>query len=544
MPELHPAIISNNLGLAFFNRGMFQEAEQAYRRAIDLVPTGAYAEAFNNLGIVLQQTNRLVEASTCYRRAMQISPVFSRAASNMACVCEEIGRYDDAIKFYRHALRLEPGVGAIWHNLAGTLRETRRYIDAKAAYEKCLELDPKNAQAHCSYVYTVDQDPSATVEERRAIKQKWNDLHSLRGARPAPINPDPERRLRIGYVGGDFRLHSVAFAFADVLFGHDRKKFEVFCYSSTVREDDATDKFQCSVDHWRRIVGKSDHEVAKYVRDDQIDILVDMSGYTAANRLTMFTLHPAPVQLHAWGYLNAPGIPSIPVTVMDDVLDPDGEHPHLPCVFHYRAPLGPDVNQLPALTTSHVTLGYLGRWSKVTAEVAALWREVMAEIPNSRLVIKDKTFVSSERREKAIELLGIPAERLETLVTTGHFDHLADHHRIDIGLDPWPTNGGVSTLEALWMGIPIVTMPGDRPSSRVGASVMTTLGLSEFVANGAASYIGAVRNALHDRKRLNGIRLGMRERMQSTVLGNAALYVAHLERLYRDLWRKACRATS
>jgi predicted O-linked N-acetylglucosamine transferase (SPINDLY family) len=538
---VHPAIEANNLGLALYQKGMFQHAESSYRRAISLVPAGAYAEAHNNLGILLQTTGRTGEAAIAYRRAMEVQPNFSRAASNLGCVAEELGRYEDAIKLYRHALAIEPAIGVIWHNLAGIYRELSRFDEAYECYEKTIALDPKNAAAHASLVYTRDMDPRTTREESAAVKARWHAAHAIKAEPAAITDPDPDRRIRVGYVSGDFRLHSVAFAFANVLFGHDRRKFEVFCYSTTMREDPATERFRESVDHWTRIIGLTDEVAAQRIRDDKIDILVDLSGYTAGNRLPLFTMRPAPIQLHAWGYLNGVGIPEIPHTILDAALDPASAH--LPCVFHYRAPEAPAVAPLPARKNGHITFGYLGRWSKVTAEVAAVWCDVMQAIPSAKMVIKDKTFGQEEHRQRARDLLGLPADRVETLVQNGHYPHLADHGRIDIGLDPWPTNGGVSTLEALWMGVPVLTLPGDRPSGRVGASVMTTLGLPGFVARDRDDYVlKAV--ALANKVQLAELRAGMRERMKKTVIGDAGLYVAHLERAYRRLWVAACQSAS
>src|SRR5215471_9245056 len=538
MTEANPAIQSNEAGLQFFARGMYEHAEHCFRRAISLIPAGAYAEAHNNLGILLQTTGRSLEAIREYRKSIEISPKFSRPYSNMAALCEGAGRFEDAIKVYHQALRLTPEVGVIWHNMAGSYREMGRFKEAVYSYERLMELDCRNAAAGASYVYTIDMEPSSTPEQRKAAKERWNRTYARVIQKPQIIDRDPDRRLRVGYVSGDFKLHSAAFAFADVLFGHT-KDFEVFCYSSTVTEDDATERFARAVDHWYRCVGMSDDQLDALIRRDRIDILVDLSGYTAANRIQMFTRHPAPIQIHAWGYLNCPGIPSIPQTILDPILDVDGTNLHLPCVFHYRPPTSPDVKPMPFIKNRYLTLGYLGRWSKVTPEVAAVWRRILTEVvPNARLMIKDKCFRDERRREETVKFLGIPRERISMTHLTGYYEHLDDHGKIDLALDPWPVNGGVSSLECLWMGVPIVTMTGDRPSARVGTSLMTTLGLKEYTATDADSYVTAVHRALSDLKTLNAIRLGMRERIKSTVIGDAGLYVAHLERLYRGLWHK------
>lgn len=545
MTLAHPAIQANDLALKLYARGKFGEAESSYRRAIELVPAGAYPEAHNNYGILLHNMRRMPEAVAHYRRALELAPTFAQAASNLAAVCEAIGDHDNAIKFYRFALQHQPGIGVIWHNLAGMYRERGDFDLAYECYAKCMELDPKNFEAHCSVIYSIDMDPRKTPEERAAAKLKWSETHAYKSECPLPVHADPERKLRVGYVSGDFRMHSVAFAFSDVLFGHDRRQFEVFAYSTTVAEDVATERMSRSVDGWRKIVGLTDQEVFDQIRTDKIDILVDLSGYTALNKLKVFTMWPAPVQLHAWGYLNDPGLPQIPHNLTDPVIDPEGKGVHLPCVFHFRPPAAPDVGPLPMFKNGHITLGYLGRWMKVTPDVASLWHDVMMALPGARLVLKDRRFVDPGARQAALKLLQLPPERVTLLEQTGHYPHLDDHNRADLGLDPWPTNGGVSSMESLWMGLPMVTLPADRASGRVTASLLTTLGLDGlFVANSRDDYIAKVVAAVSNPRDLARIRGNLREKMKKTVICDAGLYVAHVDRAYRMLWRQACEATT
>ena len=349
------------------------------------------------------------------------------------------------------------------------------------------------------------------------------------------------RKLRLGYVSPDFRIHSAAFLFSPVVWGHDRSRFEVWCYSSVMSKDQMTAKHMLVCDHWVECYGVSDKDLAERIRADGINVLIDLAGHTAQTRLGVFVLKPAPVQVSGWGYLAAPGVPEIDWHFADLVLIPPEERCHyvekiwdLPSTMHYTPPDGcPEVGPLPALANGYVTFGYLGRWSKVTPPVIDVWASILRAVPTAKLLLKDKQFANSDRILETMARFGDVAKRLEFMPVSGHLQHLEAYGRVDVALDPWPAGGGVTTLEALWMGVPTITMMGDRPSCRASASIMTVAGLAEWVAHTQGYYIALAMTALED---LQEQRLTMRARMESTALADTVAYIRAVEDAYLKMW--------
>lgn len=354
--------------------------------------------------------------------------------------------------------------------------------------------------------------------------------------------------IRLGYVSPDYRIHSAAFAFTPVLWAHNRKRFHVTCYSDTLVADPMTVKCRAMADAWVECYGVSDRDLVERIKADRIDVLIDLAGHTANTRLPVFTAGAAPVVCSGWGYIGAPGIPGM-VHFADPVLIPPAERSSyaeriwdLPATFHYQPPDGcPDPSQLPALRNGHVTFGYLGRWTKVTRPVLDVWGAVLRNVPDSRLILKDKAFQDPKLRQDVMHRLGTE-RRVSFLPMTAHIQHLDAYRQVDIALDPWPMGGGVTTLEAAWMGVPSVTLYGDRPSSRASSSIMTALGLQQLVAQDLDSYIAAAldyaRMPLSDRVAL---RARLRDRMMKSPLCDTPRYVAAVEQAYTTLLREAGR---
>lgn len=528
----------DELGRYLYATGKTDEAEAIFVRHLQANPGAAHT--WNNLGIMRQQKRNPVSAAICYQNALKLKPGYGPALSNMGSLAEENGIFTDALIFYQRACEASPDNMAVWNNLASLYRELGRFDEAYAAHERAEALDP-NPLVGVSTVYAHDCDPRTTARESLRFKREWWQRHRLPAQQWWPNERDPARRLRIGYVSGDFYCHSANFGFVNLLFGHGRRAFEVYAYSTTPRYDLVTERCSRSVDHWRRILGMSDQEIVDQIKRDQIDILVDLSGYTSGNRLRVFTAKPAPIQLHAIGYLNGTGLPEMDGILLDPVMGRQEEYVEqiveLPCAFNYRIPDAPEVAPLPALSNGYVTFGYLGRWGKVGPETLDLWREIMARLPSAKLLLKDRRLTNEIEQNAAAKSLNVDRRRLIFEAGTPHYPHLAAHGRVDIGLDPLVNNGGISTLDALWMGVPVITRPMGRASGHVGASIMTALGLKDFVAS---DYVETAVMAAGDTKSLADIRRTLRERMQGTTIGNPALHVAHVERAYRRLWADFC----
>jgi predicted O-linked N-acetylglucosamine transferase (SPINDLY family) len=356
--------------------------------------------------------------------------------------------------------------------------------------------------------------------------------------------------LRIGYVSGDFQQHPVGFLLARVLEAHDRAGFEIFCYANSANVDHVTERLKRAADHWRDIVGLSNPDCAAMIRRDRIDVLIDLSGHTAKNRLPMFALRPAPVQASWLGYFGTTGLPAMDYSLMDNAAAPPGEERwfteaivRLPYGrFCYAAPsYAPDPVDPPSLRRGYVTFGSFNNVAKIGANVVKLWAEALQATPNSRLLLKWKSFDNEEVRNRFTEAFrgaGVAPERLELRGFSPHPEMLAQYRDIDIALDPFPFGGGLTSCEALWMGIPVATLPGDRPASRQTVGFLDLLGLGGCAARSTSEYIRCATELAADPDRLTTLRHSLRSRMTKSPLCDGALFTPTLEAAFRAMWNR------
>jgi predicted O-linked N-acetylglucosamine transferase (SPINDLY family) len=368
---------------------------------------------------------------------------------------------------------------------------------------------------------------------------------------------DPERRLRIGYVSADFRHHSAAVVFGPVILAHDRDAVEVVCYSGVIEPDDATARFRDAATLWRDTAGLSDDTLAARIRDDRIDVLVDLAGHSAGNRLLVFARKPAPIQVTAWGHAVGTGLDTMDYFFADRVVVPPEARGYfneavidLPSLVCYDPPReAPAITPLPALTRGFVTFGCLNRQSKVSPEAVRLWAAILGALPDSRLLMKDEAFNETATRARLLAQLvsrGIDAGRVDFRGGSPRLEHMAVYGEVDLVLDPFPHGGGVSALEGLWMGVPMVTLLGERVPARMGASFLSTLGLAELVAPTPQRYIDIAVEHARSPERLAGIRAGLRARMAGSILCDHDAYCRSVEGAYRAMWKRWCasRATA
>ena len=396
----------------------------------------------------------------------------------------------------------------------------------------------------------------ATVlqEERK----RWDTLHAahLLQQRTHSNIPDADRRLRIGYVSADFREHSAPKVFGGMLTRYDRSQFDVFAYSNSKRKDDRfTELFKQNVTVWRNIVGLSDDAVAEMIREDRIDILVDLSGHTADNRLLVFARKPAPIQITAWGYATGTGMRAMDVFFADPVMVPPQEKQYfseevryLPSVVgsFFTEPF-PDVNELPAMSDGIITFGSLNRLAKVSAETYRAWAEVLLAVPRSRLILKSGELNDAAAREQIAGHFikaGVAADRIIMQGRTSWYEHMQAYNQIDIALDPFPHGGGVTALEGLMMGVPVITLRWPTVVGRLSASIMTTLGLSDWIAETQEEYIALAVQKASDLQSLAELRQQLRGIFTSSIIGDQAAYVRAVEQEYRQLWREWCAGCS
>jgi predicted O-linked N-acetylglucosamine transferase (SPINDLY family) len=520
------------VGLLCMQRGYYQQAGYALHKAVKIDPTDF--RSFHDLGASLIRLGRLNEALVCIEACLALEPGFPPAIGQMASIASHAGCLRESVRGMHHVLAREPERLGFWHDLATNHRELHEFDQAYEAHERAVALKPSQADLLSAMIYTIDVDPRASTNERNALRIRWHRNHRMRDV--PPLQHEWNERPRIGFVSADFRMHSVSNAYANLYFGLDRKKWAVFAYNCSPNEDEITARVKAQASVWVEATNMSDEALLEKIRNDKIDILVDLSGYTYGHRMRVFTGRAAPIQVHAAGYLMGTGLPEMDYILLDKVTNIPGELAEqvieMPCALAYRPPeWAPSLKPLPALGNDCITFGYLGRWSKVDDGTAALWGRILAAVPTARLILKDKCFGNETNREEAAKRIGVSSDRIEFMTLTVGLYHLESHNYVDIGLDPLQQNGGVSTMEACWMGCPVVCMVGERVNSRVTASIMTAIGLPNFVTATPDEYFARAVQLAGDVPNLAHIRETMRDRMHETV-ANATLYAAAADRAF------------
>ncbi len=538
------------LGTALFCQQ--KDAVAACRRAIQLLPTDPQAY-FNFANVLYRVEGQAQPAIAHYRRAIELKPDYAEAYSNLGNALHAEGESYEALKCYWTGIKLAPQLVNIQLNMGNCYAAIGQHERALRMYKMSLEIAPEFIEAANSLLFAKDlmqvQTVAGAQEDRRDWAKRFAD-HLLQNKRH-PNNPDPERRLRIGYVSADFREHSAARSFGSIILYHDRKDFEIFAYHTTRRPDDPyTGVFRANVDHWTKITDTNDQDVSDIIRKDKIDILVDLSGHSGGNRLQAFARKPAPIQLTGWGYATGTGMKAMDglfadrITVLEEERSLYAEEIiYLPCIDgpHWIETF-PDVSESPAAFDGNVTFGSLNRLAKVTEGTLKLWARVLHAVPNSGMVIKAGEFKEEQARERIIKVFGengIPPERLILVGPTSWLDHMAAYNQIDISLDPFPQGGGVTTLEGLMMGVPVVTLLWPTIPGRVSASILIRTGLADWVTRSQDEYVAKAVEKASDLKALAALRQEIRGMFQRTV-GDGPAYARAVEAQYRNLWRRWC----
>jgi protein O-GlcNAc transferase len=532
--------------------GRFDEAEVSYRRALQIKPD--WAVAHNNLGITLRELGWLDEAEASFRLALQVKPDYGEAHYNLSLTLNDLFRLDEAEVSCRRALQINPNLAEALNNLACIMQKRGQLDDAVAYYRRALQIRPDYAMAHSNLIFCLDMKDTMDLPELQRERNKWGETHA------APLWRDtihandrsPARRLRIGYVSADFREHSAPKAFGGMLTRYDRSQFDVFAYSNFKGKDDRfTDLFRQSVTVWRNIGSLSDEVVATMIREDQIDILVDLSGHSGGNRLLVFARKPAPIQITAWGYAVGTGMRAMDVFFTDPVMVPPQEQHYfiekvryLPCALgSFFIDQFPDVNELPALKDGIITFGSLNRLAKVSDNAYRVWADILRATPGSRLILKTAELNDAAIRERVIGHFteaGVAADRIIMQGKTSWYEHMQANQHIDIALDSFPQGGGVTALEGLMMGVPIITLHLPTISGRVSASLMTTLGLTDWIAETQEQYVELAIQKAGDLQHLATLRQQLRGIFTSSIIGDQAAYARAVEKEYKQLWQEWC----
>jgi protein O-GlcNAc transferase len=544
--------IHKNLGNALVSIGNRDDAIAAYRKAIQLDP--AFSEARLNLGVALHDQGRLDEAADEYRQAVKCRPGYAEAHYNLGNVLHAGGKLDDAIEAYRRTIALSPSHAAAHCNLGNVLKDQARLDDAIACCERAIELEPQDQLFHSNRLYLLHFHPR--YDERAIAEEhhRWNDGHAAALSKLGPPylgSRDPVRRLRVGYVSPDFRDHCQSFFTLPLLSHHDRDRFEVYCYADGPEPDRVTALLQRCASKWQSIRGMSDQQVAQRISEDQIDILVDLTSHMSRGRPLLFARKPAPLQVAWLAYPATTGLAAIDYRLTDPHLSPPSETDTrnsaeqllwLPDSFWCYDPLtsDPQVNALPALRTGKVTFGCLNNFCKLSDGSLELWAQVLRAVEHSSLLLLAPEGSCRRRVIDAFEKSGIQPSRLEFVCKQSRPQYLAQYQRIDIGLDTLPYNGHTTSLDAAWMGVPVMTLAGKTEVGRAGLSQLSNLGLAHLAASTAEHYVEIARELASDLPRLATLRAGLRRRMEQSPLMDAGRFARNIEMQYRSIWEWWC----
>jgi predicted O-linked N-acetylglucosamine transferase (SPINDLY family) len=547
-----------SLGVALQEFGQLDEAEASYRRALKIKPD--LAQAHCNLGNVLIALRRVDEAEASYRRALQIKADSAEIHNNLGQTLKELGRLSEAEASYRRALQIKPDWAGVHNSLGETLKELGRLDEAEASYRRALQIEPDYAEAHSNLLLALNYQPGKLDEAVLRAHQEYEVHFGIPHRAKWPLHSrrlaglETDRPLKVGYVSPDLRRHSVAYFVQPLLREHDPQAVEVFCYAEVAQPDAVTSTLQGFTNHWLSTVGLSDAALAERIVADKIDILVDLAGHTARNRLQVFARKPAPVQITWLGYPNTTGLSAMDYRLVDAVTDPPGETDHGASETLIRLDNGflcyepPPDAPLPAappgLASGSITFGSFNNPAKLSSATFDAWAILLDRVPGSRLLLKGRCFSEDASRTAFLTRLvqrGVDPKRVTLLgFVQGLAHHLSVYEQVDIALDPFPYNGTTTTCEALWMGVPVVTLTGDRHAGRVGASLLTQVGLTELIAPSVEAYIDIASTLAADPPRLGALRQNMRERLRTSPLCAPQAFARKIEATYRDLWRRHC----
>jgi protein O-GlcNAc transferase len=536
-----------NLGLLLVDKGDVAGAIEAYNHALAINPR--FTEAYNNLAVALLYQQRSIEVVEVLKKALELQPNYAGALNNLAMAYEDLGRQDEALETYRRAVEISPDLEVLSNNYGNALRESGRVVEAVNHFRSMLSRQ-RSALAAGNLVFAINAHPGFDAPKILEEHRKWEQQYAarLRGTpQPYPNAPEPNRRLSVGFVSGDFNQHPVGRFLQPLFVNHDMGRFEVFCYSEGRRQDVVTDVLKKHADHWRTTLGFTDEQVVRQVQADQIDILVDLAMHTKDNRLMIFAPKPAPVQVTYLAYAGTTGLSTMDYRLTDVYLDPPGQNDEFYVERSVRLPHSywcyealPEATAMPPSvrhSAGPITFGALNNFWKLNSSVVEVWREIFARFPESRLIIHAR---EGSHRQELLRGLGIDESRVRFEMRTDAARYFALYNEIDVALDPFPYPGGTTTCDALYMGVPVVTLAGPSGVSRGGVSILSNVGLPEFIANSEPEYVAIATRIAGDASRRSMLRATLRKQMQESPLMNARQFTAEVESAFKWMWRKWC----
>ncbi|MBF0359085.1 MAG: tetratricopeptide repeat protein [Magnetococcales bacterium] len=539
-----------NLGNILKELGKLDEAAFSYQKAILIKPD--HAMAHSNLGVVLQEQGKVDKAVLSYKKAILYKPDYAEAYSNLGVVLQETGKLEEAVKSCQKAIAIKPDFAIAYNNLGNALRDQCKLDEAVASYQKAIEIKADYTDAFSNFLFIISYYTLYSFEETLKHHQSWDKVHGKVGLENSfshlgSLNPD--KKLKVGYISPDFKHHPVSDFMRGIIQNHNHNSFQIYCYSNVSSPDKITGEFKKLADVWRDVLGLNDQELAQQIYADGIDILIDLSGHTKKNRLKVFTYKPAPVQTTYLGYCTTTGLQAMDYWLTDPILTPDNSPEkstetvvRLPtCWVCYKPMEPPPIAMIDRGSNMGVVYGSFNHLSKITPTVARVWSRILSALPTAKLLLKTKQLVNIQEQERIFYIFaknGIKKERL--ILQKDSPDYLKEYGVVDIALDPFPRTGGLTTADALWMGVPVITLAGQRMIERQGASLLSAVGKREWIAESEDEYVlkalELAEGGILDSKQ----RLSLHNRVVSSPLCDYKNFVNGLERAYRQMWHLKC----
>lgn len=552
--SLQPDIFQthNNLANILFELGHFEAAAASFRYALDINPD--YAIAHNNLGNTLKALGQTESAVACFQRAIASDPDYHEAYNNLGVVLHELDRFDVALDSYRQALRLKPDFAEAHNNLASTLQDLGQLQEGIDSHRRAVELQPGDAEIHSNLLFAQNYIADLAPAQMLAEAQAYGAMVRARAVPYQTWKAAPEfgKRLRVGLVSGDLRNHPVGFFLEATLAALDPAKIELFAYVTDSREDALTQRIKPLFAGWRCLHGIDDAEAARRIHDDAVDMLIDLAGHTAHNRLPVFAWKPAPVQVAWLGYFATTGVSAIDYLLADPYVAPAGEENHftetvwrLPEIYYCFTPPAESVepSPLPALSHGHVTFGCFNKLAKMNDAVVALWAKVLHAVPGSRLFLKAKGLADPRHRQQILERYAehsIGSERMVFEGVSSRQEYLMAYRRVDIALDPFPYAGGATTADALWMGVPVLTLRGDRFIGHQGETILRNARLADWIASSKNDYVYKATASGADLATLAQLRSHLRTQLLVSPVCDAPSFARNFEDALGKMWQGWC----
>jgi predicted O-linked N-acetylglucosamine transferase (SPINDLY family) len=538
------------LGIILIETAKFQESLHPNRMAIKWLPKDP--EVFYNFALASQELGMTSKAIEGYLKAIELKQDYYQAYGNLGVIFQTEGKFSKAVEYCRKTISLDPNAIQPYNNLAISLRNLGKFDEAFEPFKKALELNPNDEDTYGNYLFGLNYNHEKSAEEIFEAYREYDRRFAL-PLLPSTLlyanNRNPHRRLKIGYVSPDFKHHAARNFLEPLLKHHDSAAVEVYAYAELKKEDTITQSYKRYIDHWVPTIGMSDETLAKRIQNDEIDILIELAGHTAGNRLSVFARKPAPVSVSWLGYGYTTGLTAIDYYLTDEISVPEGSE-HLfsekpwkieSPSYAYSPPEGTgEVNTLPALTNNFITFGTLTRSIRINPRTIRVWSELLKRIPNAKLIINSGDFRELESQKLLAERFheyGVEKERLEIGFHTPPWDVL---RRMDIGLDCFPHNSGTTLFETLYMGVPYVTLADRVSVGRIGSAILHGIGHDEWIARTEEEYIEKLVVLSSDLPALAKIRQELRDEMLNSPLMDGAGFARKVEKAYQAMFQQWC----